>query len=68
MKQKAERFYQEKVKEAELKSDEMIKDAEMKVEARWNMLSEQLETFYKAHQGLREMLSFSVNGDETNEA
>ena len=68
LKQKAERFYQEKVKEAELKSDEMIKDAEMKVEARWNMLSEQLETFYKAHQGLREMLSFSVNGDETNEA
>ena len=64
----AEQFYQEKVKEAELKSDQMIKDAETKTEEKWKTLSEQLETFYQAHQGLKEMLSFSVNGDETNEA
>ena len=68
LKQKAEQFYQEKVKEAELKSDQMIKDAETKTEEKWKTLSEQLETFYQAHQGLKEMLSFSVNGDETNEA
>lgn len=62
--EKAERL----VSEAEEKSEQMIKDAEVKSQAKWKMLSEQLETFYQTHQGIKEILSFSVDGDEKNEA
>ena len=46
--------------ETESRCRALVKEAEEEVEARWNDLSQRLEEFYRAHVGLREMLT--VNG------
>ena len=45
-------------KEAETEAyvKKMLAEAEMEVEKKWTELSTRLEAFYKAHEGLRELL------------
>ena len=46
-----------KERETQRICEEMISKAQADVETRWKSLSVRLEDFYKAHAGLRELLS-----------
>ncbi|MDY2629459.1 MAG: hypothetical protein SOW08_14300 [Lachnospiraceae bacterium] len=55
-----------RIKEAEDRYNELTQKAEQDVEARWEILSRRLEDFYRAHEGLRELLT--SNGGIQREA
>ena len=50
---------EEREKEAEKRCEALDRKAEQDVESRWEDLSRRLEEFYRAHEGLRELLTAS---------